>query len=59
VFVPFDELLSFGYVMAKTFIERLTRSMYDRKHAINSIIATLNRFGILSGNRMILIITKC
>jgi hypothetical protein len=37
-----------GYVMARMLMEKLTRSMYDKKQAKNSMIATLKRVGILS-----------
>lgn len=40
----------FGSTMPRMLMDMLTRSMYDVKHAMNSITATLKRVGIESAN---------
>lgn len=51
VAVPFSLLFAVGCTIANMFMDILTRSMYEKKHAKNSITDMYNRVGIFSINK--------
>lgn len=46
------EVLLVDFVMARMLIDIFTRSMYEMKHAANSITPTFNRAGIFAAIRL-------